>query len=584
MPTLKRLLAYLRKYWFFLMLALLALMVNRVLIMAVPELTQRIIDFAIPEGRRGWLAILALSIVGVTIFRGVFHFAQEYTLQYAAQRAIYDIRNAMYDHLQRMPFSFYDKSQTGQLIARTTGDIDSLRRFFSFGMLNFVSSIFIFIAVLVICLMKNWQLALLSLLIMPPLVYAGTRFGQKVRPRFKEMRQQFADVTATVQENITGAQVVRTFAQEDHEIGKFKKRIDGLLQLNLRIARLWAIFFPLNEFFSIFGIILILWFGGWQIMKGQLTLGEFVAFNMYLMMLMMPVIMLGFIINVSQEAIASGQRIFEILDMESEVEESPDAKLLPPIEGNVRFEDVSFGYETGDGLVLKDFSLDVKPGDTIALLGATGSGKSTVINLVPRFYDPTSGRIKIDGFDIRDITLESLRKQISIVLQETFLFAASIRDNISYGKTDATMEEIIAAAKAANIHDFIVSLPKGYDTEVGERGVTLSGGEKQRVAIARALLMDPRILILDDSTSSVDTETENLIQNALVTLMKARTTFVIAQRLSTVKRADKIVVLEAGEVAEEGTHDELLEKGGIYADIYNTQFKQQEEIDVEIDD
>lgn len=577
MITLKRLLRYLTRYWFFLILALLAMTINRVLAMAVPELSQRAIDVAIEQRRLGLLAFLALSIVGVTIFRGVFHFGQEYSLQYAAQKAIYDIRNAMYDHLQRLPFSFYDKSQTGQLVSRATGDIDSLRRFFSFGMFNFISSIFIFVAVFVLCMMKNWKLALLALSVMPFIGYSGARFGRIVRPKFTSLRQKFADVTTAIQENVTGARVVRTFAQENHEIDKFTGQVRDLLKLNLELARLWSSYFPFMDFMSTLGMILVLGFGGWQIMKGQLTLGEFVAFNMYLMMLMMPVRMLGFIINTSQEAIASGQRIFEILDTKSEVEESANAEPLPPIKGGITFENVSFGYETGEGLVLKNFTLDVQPGETVALLGATGSGKSTVINLIPRFYDPTSGRITIDGTDIRDVTLESLRKQISIVLQETYLFSSSIKDNISYGKTDATMEQITASAKAANIHDFISSLPKGYDTSVGERGVTLSGGEKQRVAIARALLMDPRILILDDSTSSVDTETEHLIQNALETLMRGRTTFVIAQRLSTVKRADKIVVLEEGEIVERGTHEELLEKGGIYAQIYEMQFRQQEE-------
>ncbi|MGB9598186.1 MAG: ABC transporter ATP-binding protein, partial [Candidatus Poribacteria bacterium] len=315
---------------------------------------------------------------------------------------------------------------------------------------------------------------------------------------------------------------------------------------------------------------------GWLIINHRLTLGEFIAFNMYLMQLMWPVRMLGFIINVSKEAMASGQRIFEILDIKSEVEESKDAKPLPQIAGHISFENVSFKYETSDELVLKNFTLDVQPGETVAILGATGSGKSTLINLIPRFYDPTSGVIKIDGIDVKTVKLESLRKQIGIVLQDTFLFSTTIKENISYGKTDATMDEIISAAKAANIHDFIESLPKGYDTEVGERGVNLSGGEKQRIAIARALLMNPRILILDDSTSSVDTETEHLIQNALSTLVKGRTTFIIAQRLSTVKRADKIIVLENGEIVEQGTHDELLEKGGIYTEIYNMQFRQQE--------
>jgi len=577
MITLKRLLRYLTRYWFFLVLALLSMTINRVLAMAVPELSQRAIDVAIVDRRYGLLAFLALGIVGVTILRGVFHFGQEYSLQYAAQKAIYDLRNAMYDHLQRLPFSFYDKSQTGQLISRATGDIDSLRRFFSFGLFNFVSSIFIFVAVFTLCMMKNWKLALLALSVMPFIGYSGTRFGRVVRPKFTSLRQKFAEVTIAIQENVTGARVVRTFAQEDYEIDKFSGQVHGLLKLNLELARLWSSYFPFMDFMSTLGMILILGFGGWEIMKGNLTLGEFVAFNMYLMMLMMPVRMLGFIINTSQEAIASGQRIFEILDTKSEVEESANAKPLPPVDGGIIFENVSFGYETGEGLVLKNFTLDVRPGETVALLGATGSGKSTVINLIPRFYDPTSGTIAIDGTDVRDVTLESLRKQMSIVLQETYLFSASIKDNISYGKTDATMEQIIASAKAANIHDFISSLPKGYDTSVGERGVTLSGGEKQRVAIARALLMDPRILILDDSTSSVDTETEHLIQNALETLMRGRTTFVIAQRLSTVKRADKIVVLEEGEIVERGTHEELLEKGGIYAQIYEMQFRQQEE-------
>jgi ATP-binding cassette subfamily B protein len=578
MRILRRLLGYLKKYWFFVFLALLALLINRVLNLAIPEITQRAIDIAIVQKRHGLLVILALSIVGVTILTALFQFVQEYILQYASQKAIYDIRNTMYDHLQRLPFSFYDKSQTGQLIARATGDIDTLRRFYSFGMINFVSSILMFVAVLVICLLKNWALAVLALSTMPILAYTGIRFGGKIGPRFWEIRQRFAELTTVIQENITGMRVVKTFVREDYEISKFSVYARNVLQKNLEVTKLWAFFFPLMDFISGLGTIAVLWFGGWQMMKGNLTLGEFIAFNMYLMQLMWPIRMLGFIINVSKEAVASGQRIFEILDTQSEVEESPDAIPLPAIAGYVRFENVSFRYDDNDELVLKNFSLDIEPGETVAILGATGSGKSTLINLIPRFYDPTSGTITIDDIDIRTVALESLRKQIGIVLQDTFLFATSLKDNIAYGRTNATEEEIIAAAKAANIHNFIDSLPKGYDTEVGERGVTLSGGEKQRVAIARALLMNPKILILDDSTSSVDTETEHLIQNAITTLVKDRTTFVIAQRLSTVKRANKIVVLENGEIIEQGTHDELLKKGGIYTEIYNMQFKQQEEI------
>jgi ATP-binding cassette subfamily B multidrug efflux pump len=576
MLILRRLLGFLKKYWHLVLLALLAMLINRVLTLAVPEITQRAIDVAIDENRYNLLVIFALSIVGVTILTAGFQFLQEYILQYASQKAIYDIRNAMYDHLQRLPFSFYDKSQTGQLIARATGDIDALRRFYSFGMLNFISSFLMFFAVLVICLLKNWALALIALSTIPLLAYTGIRLGGTIGPRFWLIRQKFADLTTAIQENITGVRVVKTFVREEYEINKFSGYARNVLQTNLEITKIWATFFPIMDFIAGLGFVAVLWFGGWQIMKGQLTLGEFIAFNMYLMQLMMPIRMLGFIINVSKEAMASGQRIFEILDTKSDVEELPDAKPLSSIDGHVNFDNVSFKYETSDELVLKNFSLDVQSGETVAILGATGSGKSTLINLIPRFYDPVSGKITIDGIDIKNVTLESLRKQIGIVLQETFLFGTSLKDNISYGRTDATMEEVIAAAKAANIHDFIASLPKEYDTEIGERGVTLSGGEKQRVAIARALLMNPKILILDDSTSSVDTETEHLIQNALVTLMQGRTTFVIAQRLSTIKRANKIIVLENGEIVEQGIHRELLKKGGIYAEIYRMQLKQQE--------
>ena len=331
MHILKRLLAYLNKYWHFVLLALLALLINRVLTLAIPEITQRAIDIAIVQKQYKLLAILALSIVGVTILTALFQFVQEYILQYASQKAIYDIRNTMYDHLQRLPFSFYDKSQTGQLIARATGDIDTLRRFYSFGMINFVSSIIMFIAVLVICLLKNSTLAILSLSTMPILAYTGIRFGGKIGPRFWEIRQRTAELTTVIQENVTGMRVVKTFVREDYEINKFSAYARNLLQKNLEITKLWSFFFPLMDFIAGLGSIAVLWYGGWQIMKGNLTLGEFIAFNMYLMQLMWPIRMLGFIINVSKEAMASGQRIFEILDTKSEVEESPDAKPLPQI-------------------------------------------------------------------------------------------------------------------------------------------------------------------------------------------------------------------------------------------------------------
>ena len=572
MHILKRLFGYLKKYWLLALAALICTLVGTALNLAMPWLLKEAIDRTLVQKEYRLLGVLALSIVGVTILRGVFSFGQTYLSEYVGQRTIYDIRNAMYGHLQRLSFSFYDTAGTGQLMSRVTSDVDSLRRFLGFGGVHLVSSVLTFLGILIVCLRINWRLALVALSTSPFLVITVLRFSGKVRPAFMDIRQRFADMTAALQENITGVQVVKTFAREEYEVEKFSGRIEELRQKRLYISRLFASYFPFMNFIAGIGTAFILWYGGWQIIQGNLTLGELVAFNAYLMLLIGPIRMLGFIVSVCQMAIASGERIFEIIDTRSDVEESPNAIELPKLEGRVQFEDVSFRYGENDP-VLRSVNLDVRPGRTVALLGATGSGKSTIINLIPRFYDPTEGRITIDGMDLRDLKLESLRRQIGIVLQETFLFSGTIRENIAYGRTDASLDEIVEVAKIANIHDFAESLPDGYDTKIGERGMTLSGGQKQRVAIARALLMDPRILILDDSTSSVDAETEHLIQQAMAALMEGRTTFVIAQRLSTVKNADQIVVLRDGEIVEEGTHDELLVLGGIYTDIYNTQFK-----------
>ena len=576
MQILKRLLGYLRKYWYLVLAALICTLIGTVLNLAMPWLLKEAIDRTLVQKEYRLLGVLALSIVGVSILRGAFSFGQTYLSEYVGQKAIYDIRNAMYVHLQRLSFSFYDTAQTGQLMSRVTSDVDTLRRFLSFGGIQLVSSALTFISILVICLWMNWRLALVALSTSPFLVVTVLRFSGKVRPAFMDIRQRFADMTAALQENITGVQVVKTFAREEYEVEKFSGRIEELRQKRLYISRLFASYFPFMNFIAGIGTAFILWYGGWQIIREQLTLGELVAFNAYLMLLVGPIRMLGFIVAIWQMAIAAGERIFEIVDTRSEVEESPNAVELPKLEGHVRFEKVSFQYED-NAPVLRNVSLDVRPGGMLALLGATGSGKSTIINLIPRFYDPSEGRITVDDIDLRDAKLESLRRQIGIVLQETFLFSGTIRENIAYGRADASLDEIVKVAQIAKIHEFVESLSDGYETKVGERGVTLSGGQKQRVAIARALLMDPRILILDDSTSSVDAETEHLIQQAMAALMEGRTTFVIAQRLSTVKNADQIVVLRDGEIAEEGTHDELLALGGIYTDIYNTQFTGEQE-------
>jgi ATP-binding cassette subfamily B protein len=409
---------------------------------------------------------------------------------------------------------------------------------------------------------------------MPLLAYVAFRFGRRYRPLSLEIQQQLAVLTTVLEQNLRGARVVKAFAQEPAEIARFDCQNDRWFDLSAEAARLQALNVPLIDLIASIGTVFIIWYGGNLVIHGQLTLGELVAFSAYLGQLVQPVRRLGMIIPALAMAAAAGERIFEILDAPSEVKDAPDAVPLPPLQGRVRFDNVSFSY-FGRHSVLSGLSFEVLPGQIVALLGATGSGKSTIINLIPRFYDPTGGCITLDGYDLRRVTLNSLRDQIGIVLQETTLFAASVRDNIAFGSPGATQAEIASAAQAAQAHDFILAMPQGYDTPVGERGVTLSGGQKQRIAIARALLKDPRVLILDDATSSVDTETERLIQLALEQLMQGRTSFVIAQRLSTVRAADLILVLDRGRIAASGSHQELLRTSGLYAEIYDRQFRPQ---------
>jgi ABC-type multidrug transport system fused ATPase/permease subunit len=420
----------------------------------------------------------------------------------------------------------------------------------------------------------NAQLALLALATMPLVAYFAYRFGRRYRPLSLEIQQQLAVLTTRIEQNLRGARVVKAFAQEPAEIERFDRENSLWFELSAEAVLMRSVIVPLLDLIASFGTVFIIWYGGTLVVNGSLTLGELVAFTTYLSQLINPVRRLGMIIPALAMAAAAGERIFEILDAVSEVEDAPGARELPAVQGRVRFENVSFAY-FGRHQVLSDLSFEAEPGQVIALLGATGSGKSTIINLIPRFYDPTGGRITLDGHDLRDVTLNSLRDQIGIVLQETTLFAASIRENIAFGRPDCTENEVVAAAKAAQAHEFITEMDEGYDTPVGERGATLSGGQRQRVAIARALLKDPRVLILDDATSSVDTETERLIQIALEELMRGRTAFVIAQRLSTVRAADLILVLDKGRIAARGTHQELLRTSGLYAEIYNRQLRPQ---------
>ncbi len=575
MSVLGRLLKFAAPYWKRYALAFIFLLAISGLTLLQPMVIRWVVDGVLATESYDLLIYGALAIFGVAALKGVIQYLQRFNMAYAGQKVVFDIRNTLYEHLQQLSYSFYDQTQTGQIMSRVTSDVDAAQRFLSNGAIQIVSNAVSFFATLILMLSLNWRLTLISMVTVPVLAWRVQVYATKVRPMFTQIQQQVAVVNTRIQENIAGQRVVKAFARKQYEIDKFERDNMELLHRSIRAERLSAINWSLMRLLTEMSLAIILWYGGRQVISTELTLGTLMSFNMLLGQLLGPIRMLGWQVSMVQRTIASGERIFEILDTQADVRDKPGAKPIGEIEGRVTFENVSFAYD-GVNMVLKNINLDVSPGETVAILGGTGSGKTTLINLIPRFYDVTEGRVLIDGVDIRDVTIESLRRQIGIVTQETFLFSASLRDNIAYGKPEATDEEIIEAAKAAHIHDFIMSLPDGYDTLIGERGVGLSGGQKQRVAIARALLMDAKILLLDESTSSVDVETEMQIQQAFSKLLKDRTAFIIAQRLSTVRDADRVIVLDNGRIVEEGTHEELLQLGGIYTAIYNLQFRPQE--------
>ncbi|MBI3152986.1 MAG: ABC transporter ATP-binding protein [Chloroflexi bacterium] len=518
--------------------------------------------------------LLISALVAILIFavlRGVFAFLQAYWAEKNSQAVAYDLRNDLYSKIQTLSFSYHDKNQTGQLMIRATDDVEKVRLFIGQGLLQLIGAFILLAGTIIILFSTNASLAWAMMPILPIALVLFVIFAGASRPMFALVQQKLSALNTVLQENLAGIKVIKAFTRERQQQDKFKARADDTMDQAIKLSRLFTFMFPLVFMIANLGQAAILYVGGKAIIAGALSIGEWQEFSMYLMYLFMPIMMMGMIITQFGQASASADRIFEILDAKNDITDKPDAKKLPAVTGDVKFENVTFRYFGGGDPVLSKVTFEAKPGESIALLGATGSGKTSIINLLPRFYDPTEGSITIDGHDLRDVTLESLRSQIGIVLQETTLFSGSIRDNIAFGKPDATQEAIEAAAKAAQAHDFIMSFPEGYNTHVGERGTTLSGGQKQRVAIARALLLNPRILILDDSTSSVDLATEAAIQSALDILMKGRTSFVIAQRISTVMNADKIIVLDKGEVVAIGRHADLLENDPIYAEIYTSQ-------------
>ncbi|MGQ9631516.1 MAG: ABC transporter ATP-binding protein [bacterium] len=568
--------SYLRPYWRWIVAAYLALLTVTGLSVTIPQLIRLIVDQGIRGKDTRLMAWSVLALIGLTLAKGGLSFVQGRWVEMSSQGVAYDLRNAIHRKLSTLSFSYHDRTETGQLLSRAVQDVERIRFLTGRSSLRLLEATVLLVGTVTMLLSMNPRLALLALMTMPLLVYRALHFARRYRPLSLNIQQQLAVLATRLEQNLRGARVVKAFAQEEAEIERFERENARLFDLSAWAARLQAINAPLLILIANAGLAFIIWYGGLLVVHGQLTLGELVAFSTYLGLVAEPVRRMGMIIPELSVAISAGERIFEILDAESEVKEVVYAVPLPPIRGHVRFENVSFAYFRRHR-ILQEVSFEALPGQVIALLGTTGSGKSTIINLIPRFYDPTEGRITVDGYDIRRVTLNSLRGQIGIVLQETTLFAATVRENIAFGRPDATEEEIVEAAQAAQAHAFIMEMPQGYDTRVGERGVTLSGGQKQRIAIARALLKDPRILILDDATSSVDTETEQLIQMALERLMRGRTSFVIAQRLSTVRNADLILLLDRGRIVARGTHEELLRTSGLYVEIYQRQLRREED-------
>jgi ABC-type multidrug transport system fused ATPase/permease subunit len=566
--TFARLLGFLRPYRWSLALSVVLAAGSQGAAIALVRVTQDVIDEAIRPRDRDTLWLFVGLILALGLARALLMLGRRFISGRQALGVEFDMRNALYSHLLRLSFGFYDRHQTGQLMSRATVDLQSVRFFLGYGLIFFFQHVLTIVGVTAIMLWTEWRLALVALAVTPLIVVLAYRYSRVSHPVLREVQQKMADVATVAEEGIVGVHVVKAFARERDQSAKFGGRSDEVFAESIRANRQRALYVPLLAFLPLLAQAAVLLVGGWMVAGGRLTLGAFFAFNLYLTMLVLPLRMLGMWIGQAQRATASGERIFEILDEPEEVADRPDARDLPDGPGGIRFERASFAY-VGGPPALDAIELDVRPGSTVALIGHTGSGKTTLASLVPRFYDVTGGRVTVDGVDIRDVTRASLRSRIGIVAQDPFLFSASVRDNIAFGAPGAGDVEVLEAARLAQAHEFIEQLPDGYDTVIGERGITLSGGQRQRIAIARALVLDPRILILDDATASVDATTEARIRLGLREAMRGRTTLVIAHRLSTIALADELVVLDGGRVAARGTHDQLIRSSPVYREIYD---------------
>ena len=573
----KRLMRYLLKYKGWMLTALFGLIGMNTLQVIVPYILRDVVDIGIENGDSAYMLNAGLLVIGLGVLRGLAAFLGRFYGERLSHYISYDIRNQIYDKVQGQSFTYHDNAQVGTIITRAISDVNEIQRYFAFGLIDGLNVIFLLTGVVFIMLATSPLLAVIAFTPLVPLALFSNRFVMRVHPRWKQVMTRMQVLSNHIQENALAAEVVRVFAREAHEIKRFNAENRNLYEEQLDFIRQWISYLPASAFLAAMSTALVLFFGGLLEARGManITVGLVVTFNAYVLLLSQPLRFVGFVILLTTQAVASSERVFEILDEEELIVNQPSARQAA-VKGHVRFENVSARYQTSTHAILKDINLEARPGEVVAIMGLTGSGKTTLVNLIPRFYDVTDGRVLIDGIDARGIELYSLRSQIGIVMQQPLLFSATIEENIAYGRPQASHDEVVRAAVSANAHDFISEFPEGYQTLVGERGTTLSGGQKQRIAIARALLIDPRILILDDATSSVDTQTEHLIQQALEHIMQGRTTFVIAQRMSTILRADQIIVLKEGEIIQRGTHESLLAEGDLYKEIYKLQLEEQE--------
>ena len=572
MKNYKRLLKYIRPYVKQLCFAIVCIIMAAAANLYLPWIIKDMVDKVLTDKDMGMLNIICLGIVVVFILRGVFYYGQSYLVSYIGQKVIIDVREVMFRKFQRMPMAYFDKHQTGETMSYITNDVAAIQSALVDNLIEMVTEGSILIGSLVMMLVLDWKLSLLTLVIIPLVGQAMKIFGRKIKRNGTVIQERMADITSLLQESISSIRVVKSFVRQDYEIDRFVKQNELNFQAAMKNVQLTSLLTPSVEFLAAISVAVILWFGGYEVINGALTAGALIAFLTYAVNLANPVKRLSRVYGNLQRAMAAVDRVFNVIDLPEPIHDKKDAIELPPIQGHVAVDHVDFAYKEGVP-ALVDMNLEAKPGQMIAFVGPSGAGKSTIANLIPRFYDVTSGAIRIDGHDVRDVTIASLRNQIGIVPQETMLFSTTVRENIRYGRLDATDEEVEMAAKAANADGFIRDLPMGYDTKVGERGLNLSGGQRQRISIARAIRKNPRILILDEATSALDTESEKIVQAALDKLMVGRTSFVIAHRLSTIFGADQIYVIDHGHIQEHGTHEELLAKGGLYSTLYNIQFR-----------